>query len=97
MSRMNIDGAPGDGKLSRPVWGRGKSYDNIKGLPIAIDVKTDLYITSTISKKLNIPERDLWRAIYVSICREICQQVKYGGEPNINLILHIEKLIDEML
>ena len=34
---MNIDRAPGDGKLSRPVWGRGKSCDNIKGLPIAID------------------------------------------------------------
>ena len=60
------------------------------------DVKTDLYIISTISKKLNIPERDLWCAIYVSICREICVQVKYGGEPNINLILHIEKLMNEL-
>jgi len=60
------------------------------------DVKTDLHITSIISKNLNIPERDLWRAIYVSICREICQQVKYGGEPNINLILRTEKLMDEM-
>jgi streptomycin 6-kinase len=60
------------------------------------NVKTDLYITNTMSKKLNIPERDLWRAIYVSICREICVQVKYGGEPNIGLILQIEKLMDEM-
>jgi len=58
-------------------------------------VKTDLYITGTMSKKLNIPERDLWRAIYVSVCREICKQVKYGGESNIDLILRIEKLMNE--
>ena len=61
------------------------------------DVETDLYISNIISKKLSIPERDLWRAIYVSICREICQQVKYGGESNINLILRTEKLMDEMM
>jgi hypothetical protein len=61
------------------------------------DGETDLHITGLISKKLNIPEWDLWRAIYVSICREICQQVKYGGEPNINLILRTEKLMDEKL
>lgn len=30
-------GAPYEGKLSRTVQGRGKSGDNIKGLPIAID------------------------------------------------------------
>ena len=60
------------------------------------DVKTDLHITGIISKKLDIPKRDLWRAIYVSICREICKQVKYGGEPNIDLILHTEKLMDEI-
>jgi len=29
-------GAPYEGKLSRTVQGRGKSGDNIKGLPIAI-------------------------------------------------------------
>ena len=81
--------------LREPVVGPAL-FDFVFGVGYG-DVKTGLYITSTISKKLNIPERDLWRAIYVSICREICQQVKYGGEPNINLILHIEKLMNEML
>ncbi len=33
---MIIDRTPGELKGSCPVWGGGKSCDNIKGLPIAI-------------------------------------------------------------
>ena len=60
------------------------------------NIKTNLHITGIMSKKLNIPEYDLWCAIYVSICLEICRQVKYGGESNIDLILQTEMLMNEM-
>lgn len=33
-----MDGKPCDWKLSRTVWGGGKSGDNIKGLPIVKSV-----------------------------------------------------------
>ena len=35
-NKLEIDGTPYDGKLSRTVWSGGKSGDNIKGLPITI-------------------------------------------------------------
>ena len=72
-------------------------FDIVNGMGW-VDSKTDLYTTGIISKKLNIPERDLWRAIYVVICREIGKHVKYGGkQEDINQILRVEKLMDEMM
>ena len=39
------DGKPCDWKLSRTVWGGGKSGDNTKGLPIAIqNIMDDLHL-----------------------------------------------------
>jgi len=70
-------------------------FDIVNGIGW-VDSKTDLYITAIMSKKLNIIERDLWRAIYVTICREIGKHVKYGGDLDINVILRVEKLMDEM-
>jgi len=51
MSSMIIDGTPCDGKLSCTVWRKGKSYDNIKGLPIPMCSDTLLY-----NLKLGTPE-----------------------------------------
>lgn len=33
------DGTPYEAKVSRTVWSRGKGGDNIKSLPIAINIK----------------------------------------------------------
>ena len=56
-----------------------------------------LYITNVISKKLNISARDIWCAEYVRECMNVCYSVKYGGEPNMIIILLAEKMMDEML
>lgn len=44
MKSLCFDGEPCEGKLSCTVWTGGKSGDNIKGLPIGINLEQTHYI-----------------------------------------------------
>ena len=55
-----------------------------------------VYITRTLSEKLNIPEHDIRRLTYVEMCMANCWNVRGGDTPDIERILFTEKLMNEI-
>lgn len=55
------------------------------------------HIVRTFSTKLNIPELDIRRLVYVEMCMGQCWHVEDGKEPNMSHVYFVEKTISERM
>jgi streptomycin 6-kinase len=94
----NNSGDVGNYRLIDPIGVIGVAlFDIVNEVAYGPDRTKNLYISHELSKKLSICEYDIWQAVYVDACKNVCMQLRDGGEAYIDQIMYAEKIMDEVL